>query len=164
MDCVFISENFLNKVNIVLIHVGYLLLGMLTLVFVNAANFYRIFFVIAVAINFATSILDYYHLDVQQFSAMIATVFFGNFIRNIIIANIGAINGSVQSSASTNNNNDDDDNENNNVCDVEYVNSFRSANPHTSRHFANVSQEHTRRSMTPVVSRFLKYENTHSRR
>lgn len=70
-------ETFVSHINIVLTHLTYLLLGMLVIVFVNAAAFYRIFFVSAVVLNFFATILNFYQLNIVSLSWVIFTVFIG---------------------------------------------------------------------------------------
>lgn len=150
-------DNFLHKINVVLIHVGYLLLGMLILVFVNSATFYRIFLVLAVAVNFATSILDYYHLDAQKFPLMVVTVFFGNFIRNIIMQNISIDGIPEETKRPTIENNIDEIDNNNTLINRTFTNLSRSAKTPVNKSFYNIERNEENRSMTPA-SRFLKSE------
>lgn len=76
----------LGNIELVLQHVGYLLCGMLVLVFVNAPTFYRLFFISSVPINFACTLLKLRHVNLLELTQMLSVVFAFNLIRQILMS------------------------------------------------------------------------------
>lgn len=78
------TDQLLENINLVLQHFGYLLLGMLILVFVNAAAFYRFIFITSVPLNFGLILFKCKHADLIELSQIIAAVFTANIIRQLV--------------------------------------------------------------------------------
>lgn len=77
------TDEALANINLVLQHMGYLLFGMLLLVFVNAPAFYRISFVIAVPTNFICSLLQWRHVTLLELTQILGIIFATNLIRHV---------------------------------------------------------------------------------
>ena len=71
------TEALLDNIHLVMKHLGYLLIGMLALVFVNASAFYRLVFILAVPTNFACSLFNVRHLDLLQLTQAILAIYAG---------------------------------------------------------------------------------------
>lgn len=80
------TDALVNNVRLLLTHFGYLLLGMLFLVFVNAPAFYRIVFISTVPVNFACTILRTWHLDLVTLTGVLLTIYAANLIRTFLWA------------------------------------------------------------------------------
>lgn len=78
------TDEALSNINVVLQHVGYLLFGMLLLVFVNAPTFYRIFFVFAVPVNFMCAMFRWRTVTLIELTQILGIVFACNIIRQIL--------------------------------------------------------------------------------
>lgn len=74
----------LANINLVLQHLGYLLFGMLLLVFVNAPPFYRVFFIFAVPISFLSTLFQWQNVTLIELTQMLGIVFVCNLIRQIL--------------------------------------------------------------------------------
>lgn len=74
------TDIFVVKLQLTVLYVGYLLLGMLMLVFVNAVAFYRLVFVVGVVLTFGINVLDLYTIRMMQMNVALATVFLGKFL------------------------------------------------------------------------------------
>lgn len=73
------TDYLVNRLNIILFHFLYLLMGMLCLVFVNADTFSRLAFIFLIPINFIAAMLDYYSLDVVRLTATVLTIILSNY-------------------------------------------------------------------------------------
>lgn len=71
------TENFVVKLQLALQYLGYLLLGMLMLVFVNAAPFYRMVFLFGVLATFGINVFDVYLVKMWQMTVALVAVFCG---------------------------------------------------------------------------------------
>uniref|UniRef100_A0A182MWZ9 Protein brambleberry n=1 Tax=Anopheles culicifacies TaxID=139723 RepID=A0A182MWZ9_9DIPT len=60
------SENILPKLNVIAMHVGYLLLGMICLAFVGADNLLRVVFIVAVPGNLIGGLLELFEPDIVR--------------------------------------------------------------------------------------------------
>lgn len=78
------TDAVLANVNMILQHFIFLLLGMLLLVFVNAAAFYRIVLIVAAPVNFVLTLFKFYHLELLQLTGVVVAIFAGNFIRSLL--------------------------------------------------------------------------------
>lgn len=78
------TDEALANINLILQHLGYLLFGMLLLVFVNAPAFYRLFFILAVPLNFVGTILGCQHVSLIKLSQILGAVFACGVIRQIL--------------------------------------------------------------------------------
>lgn len=78
------TEMFMVKLQLTVQYVGFLLLGMLMLVFVNAAVFYRMVFLVGVVFTYGLNISGLYAIRMMQMNVALATVFLGNFNRLLI--------------------------------------------------------------------------------
>ncbi|XP_063699487.1 protein brambleberry-like [Culicoides brevitarsis] len=74
------TDYLVNRLNVILFHFVYLLMGMLCLVFVNADTFSRLAFIFMIPINFIAAMLDYYSLDVVKLTATILTLILTNYL------------------------------------------------------------------------------------
>lgn len=74
------TDYLVNRLNIILFHFLYILMGMLCLVFVNADTFSRLVFIFLIPINFIAAMLDYYSLDVVMLTATILTIILTNYL------------------------------------------------------------------------------------
>lgn len=81
------TDALVNNVHLLLTHLGYLLLGMLFLVFINAPAFYRIVFITAVPLNFACTIFRTWHLDLLTLTEILLTIYAANLIRVFLLPN-----------------------------------------------------------------------------
>lgn len=79
------TDALVNNVHLLLTHLGYLLLGMLSLVFVNAAAFYRIVFITAVPLNFASTMFRAWHLDLFTLTEILLSIYAANLIRVFLL-------------------------------------------------------------------------------
>lgn len=75
------TDLILSNMNLVLEHLGFLLLGMLLLVFVNATPFQRLFFISSVISNFACTLYGLRHANLIQLLQIIAAVFVCDILR-----------------------------------------------------------------------------------
>lgn len=75
------SDLILGNMNMVLEHIGLLLFGMLSLAFVNATTFQRLFFVSSVLANFICGIRGLRHAQLIQLLQIIAAVFVCDILR-----------------------------------------------------------------------------------
>lgn len=78
------TDLIVSNMNLVLEHLGVLLLGMLLLVFVGATRFQRVFFITVVAANFACTLYNWRHVKLIQLLQIIASVFVCDIIRLIL--------------------------------------------------------------------------------
>lgn len=78
------TDEALANINVVLQHLGYLLFGMLLLVFVNAPAFYRVFFIFAVPLNFVCTLSKWRNASLLELSQILGVVFVCNLIRQIL--------------------------------------------------------------------------------
>lgn len=74
------TDYLVNRLNIILFHFLYLMMGMLCLVFVNADTFSRLIFIFLIPINFIVAMLDYYSLDVVTLTATFLTLILTNYL------------------------------------------------------------------------------------
>lgn len=81
------TDALVSNVHLLLTHLGYLLLGMLFLVFINAPAFYRIVFITAVPLNFASTILRTWHLDLLTLTEILLSIYTANLIRVFLLPN-----------------------------------------------------------------------------
>lgn len=73
------TENFLRTINVVLQHLGFMLLGMLILVFCDANRFMRIVLVLTAPVNMAATLLtEHYCLDIIILAGTVIAIFIGN--------------------------------------------------------------------------------------
>lgn len=79
------TDEVLANINLILQHFGFLLLGMLLLVFVNAPPFYRIFFIMIVPVNFVCTLFNWRHVSLVELSQILCAVFVGNLIRQLLM-------------------------------------------------------------------------------
>lgn len=174
------TDLVLTNINLVLQHFGFLLLGMLMLVFVNAPPFYRIFFILIVPTNFICTLYAWKHISLIQLSQIIGTVFLCNVLRilfrKIYFKNAFALTSNAakelpneQTKAKSSHErenewNDDNNVRNDNNNDYSYTNyvsafenRFRGLNSSTNREGSktptNASNRSTEsRSLTPFTS------------
>lgn len=78
------TEIFVVKLQLTAQYLGFLLLGMLMLVFVNAAPFYRMVFLAGVLFTFGLNIIDLLVIRMMHMNVALATVFLGNYIYFIL--------------------------------------------------------------------------------
>lgn len=78
------ADEALTNINLILQHVGYLLFGMLLLVFINAPAFYRIFFIFAVPVNFMCALFKWRNVSLIELTQILGIVFACNLIRHIL--------------------------------------------------------------------------------
>lgn len=78
------TDEVLTNINLVLQYLGYLLFGMLLLVFINAPAFYRVFFVFAVPLNFVCTLSKWRNVSLLELTQILAIVFTSNLIRQIL--------------------------------------------------------------------------------
>lgn len=78
------TDEALANVNLIVQHLGYLLFGMLLLVFVNAPAFYRLFFIFAVPISFISTLFQWQNVSLVELTQLIAAIFACNLIRQIL--------------------------------------------------------------------------------
>lgn len=78
------TDLIVSNMNLVLEHLGLLLLGMLLLVFVGATRFQRFFFVTAISVNFACTLYHLRHVKMLQLLQIIAGVFVCDIIRIVL--------------------------------------------------------------------------------
>lgn len=152
------TDKLLENINLVLQHFGYLLLGMLILVFVNAPAFYRITFITSVPLNFGLILFKYKHASLIQLSQIIATVFTANLIRQLVwtanLRNFFALKYSNPKDQTKDNNNEkterepeiNEQMENNNDYSFSYVTAFK------NRYKKNDSFANREHSLTPSMA------------
>ncbi|XP_053673758.1 protein brambleberry-like [Anopheles nili] len=68
------SENILQKLNVILLHFSYLLVGMICLAFVGADKFLRVVFIAAVPGNLIGGLLNLFDPDILRLSAGLAAI------------------------------------------------------------------------------------------
>uniref|UniRef100_A0A4Y0BPT1 Protein brambleberry n=1 Tax=Anopheles funestus TaxID=62324 RepID=A0A4Y0BPT1_ANOFN len=68
------SENILPKLNIILMHFGYLLLGMICLAFVGADQLLRVLFIVAVPGNLIGGLLEFFEPDMLRLTVGLGCV------------------------------------------------------------------------------------------
>lgn len=78
------TDEALANINLILQHLGYLLFGMLLLVFVNAPAFYRLFFILAVPLNFICTIFEWRNVSLIELTQILGAVFICGLIRQIL--------------------------------------------------------------------------------
>lgn len=78
------TDQALTNMNLLLQHFAYLLFGMLLLVFVNAAAFYRLFFIFAVPMNFICALMQWRNASLIELTQILGIVFACNLIRYIL--------------------------------------------------------------------------------
>lgn len=78
------TDEALANINLILQHLGYLLFGMLLLVFVNAPAFYRLFFIFAVPLNFICTLLGQQNVSLIELTQILGAVFACGIIRQIL--------------------------------------------------------------------------------
>lgn len=78
------TDEALSNINLVLQHLGYLLFGMLVLVFVNAPAFYRVLFIFAVPLNFVCTLSKWQNVSLLELSQILGVLFVCNLIRQIL--------------------------------------------------------------------------------
>lgn len=135
------TDKLLENINLVLQHFGYLLLGMLILVFVNAPAIYRIIFIASVPLNFGLILFKCKHVNLIELSQILAAIFIANLIRQIVwTPNMGkffALKTSKPNDQTKNNKNEEterepshepelhEQRENNNDYSFNYVTAFK---------------------------------------
>lgn len=78
------ADEALLNINLIVQYIGYLLFGMLLLVFVNAPGFYRIFFIFAVPLNLTCQRFGWHHVSLIELTQILGAVFACNLIRQIV--------------------------------------------------------------------------------
>ncbi|XP_031618786.1 protein brambleberry-like [Contarinia nasturtii] len=78
------ADEALKNIYLILQYIGYLLFGMLILVFINAPGFYRIFFIFAVPLNFACTLCEWHYVSLIELTQILVTVFACNLIRQML--------------------------------------------------------------------------------
>lgn len=78
------TDLILFNMNLVIEHLGLLLLGMLLLVFVNATPFQRLFFISSVISNFVCTLYRLRHANLIQLLQIIAAVFVCDILRIVL--------------------------------------------------------------------------------
>lgn len=79
------SDLIISNMNMVLEHVGLLLFGMLSLAFVGATPFQRLFFISAVLCNFVCAVRGVRHFTLVQLLQVIAAAFVCDIVRMAVI-------------------------------------------------------------------------------
>lgn len=78
------TDEALTNINLVVQHLGYLLFGMLLLVFINAPAFYRVFFIFAVPMSLISTLLQWRNVGLVELTQILGIVFVCNLIRQIM--------------------------------------------------------------------------------
>lgn len=157
------SDKLLEKIHLLLLHMGYLLFGMLLLVFINASAFYRIFFIIAVPLNFVLILFECKHVNLIEITQILFIVYVTNFIRQLV--KIFALNKKTKEHVNQSQNDEHKENRNYNEAfnkretsqDREYRGSVENNNNYNYNHisaFKNRYMDHANResSLTPSIS------------
>lgn len=166
------TEVFVVKLQVTAQYLGFLLLGMLMLVFVNAASFYRMVFLAGVVLTYGLIITDVYPIRMMHMHAALATIFFGSlfkfmFLSQILMTTISSISGhfiyqhlswltcgSLLLTKKQNKNESD--------CD-EPDTTIKGPRDKMSEYSFQGKDFHAR-IKTPLMDRFLEDNNNHSRR
>lgn len=166
------TDKLLENINLVIQHLGYLLFGMLILVFVNAPAFYRIIFITSVPLNFFLTLFECKHVDLVELSQMIGAIFAANLIRRVIwslnVKNPFALNNKTEEQTKENRDSSETEHEssptkkeNNNEYNYSYVTAFKNRykehNSFTNREGSltpSMASNHSfdSRSLTPFTS------------
>lgn len=78
------TDEALTHINLIVQHLGYLLFGMLLLVFVNAPAFYRLFFIFAVPMSFISALFQWRTVTLIELTQVLCAVFACNLIRQVL--------------------------------------------------------------------------------
>lgn len=156
------TDKLLENINLVLQHFGYLLLGMLILVFINAPTFYRIIFITFVPLNFGLILFKSKHVELIELSQIFAAVFIANLIRQLVwtanMGNLFALKKPIPNDQSKNHKNEETEREpshepalnkqmdNNNDYSFSYVTAFKNR---YKKYDSFATREH---SMTPSMA------------
>lgn len=162
------TDEVLANMNLILQHFGYLLFGMLLLVFVNASPFYRIFFIMIVPANFACTLFGWRNANLIELTQILGAVIACNLIRQFLMtinlknpfslsdkkrrvpnnnehtkANSSLNESETEREATPEQQNRDEYNENNNDYSYSYVSAFK------NRYRLNNTSANRERSLTP---------------
>ncbi|KFB41628.1 hypothetical protein ZHAS_00009257 [Anopheles sinensis] len=82
------NENILQKLNVILVHFSYLLVGMICLAFVGANNIIRVVFIAAVPGNLIGGLLDIFEPNILRLSIALGCIVVVDLLSRLIIKNM----------------------------------------------------------------------------